>query len=239
MSGRNKEALLRSDRILVSALAMVLVAASAAVGATATYRPSKEETKTAASSIAPLALVLQSANAEQIKLTVPASAGDGDAIGDAAPQARPVFHTAAEQTVLDKLLREHRCLSEAMYYEARGEGVGGEKAVAEVIFHRLRTGKFGRSICAVVYEGAYRPGCQFSFTCNGVMNQAKMSGPWMQTQLLAARILTGEERLADTTGGATSYHAISVQPDWAAELIRTVQIGNHIFYKHPYSARTM
>jgi spore germination cell wall hydrolase CwlJ-like protein len=240
MSGRNRDALLRSDRILVSALAMVLVAASAAVGATATYHPNKEDPKAAELALAPIALVLQNAAAEQIKFSVPTQTDVSVNGTDMVPVAeRPVFRTSAEQTVLDKLLREHKCLSEAMYYEARGEGVGGEKAVAEVIFHRLNTGRFGRSICAVVYEGAYRPGCQFSFTCNGVMNQAKMTGPWMQTQLLAARILTGEERLYDTTGGATSYHAITVQPDWAAELIRTVQIGNHIFYRKPSGARTM
>ena len=68
---------------------------------------------------------------------------------------------------MNKLLAEHRCLSEVLYYEARGEGVKGQKAVAEVVFHRMRTGNYGHSICAVVYEGADQPGCQFSFTCNG------------------------------------------------------------------------
>lgn len=240
MSGRNKEALLRSDRILVSALATVLIAASAAVGAAATYRPNKEEAKAAALAVTPIALDLQNNTSDQVKIGVPAQTNVAANGEDVAPVAeRPVFRTTAEQSVLDKLLREHKCLSEAMYYEARGEGVGGQKAVAEVIFHRLRTGRFGHSICGVVYEGAYRPGCQFSFTCNGVMNQTKVAGPWMQTQLLAARILTGEERLYDTTGGATSYHAITVRPDWATELIRTVQIGNHIFYRNPYGTRTM
>ena len=55
--------------------------------------------------------------------------------------------------VLARLLAEHRCLSEVMYYEARGEGEDGQKAVAEVVFHRMNTGNYGHSICAVVYEG--------------------------------------------------------------------------------------
>ena len=68
---------------------------------------------------------------------------------------------------MTQLLAEHRCLSEVLYYEARGEGDQGQKAVAEVVFHRMNTGNYGHSICAVVYEGAGHPGCQFSFTCNG------------------------------------------------------------------------
>jgi hypothetical protein len=41
------------------------------------------------------------------------------------------------------MLAEHRCLSEALYYEARGEGPKGEQAVAEVVFHRMNAGNYG------------------------------------------------------------------------------------------------
>jgi len=73
--------------------------------------------------------------------------------------ASPVTDAAMAQ-----LLAEHKCLSEVLYYEARGEGAGGQKAIAEVVFHRMNRGDYGHSICAVVYEGKGRPGCQFSFT---------------------------------------------------------------------------
>ncbi|MEI9888233.1 MAG: hypothetical protein WDN08_17400 [Rhizomicrobium sp.] len=56
---------------------------------------------------------------------------------------------AATNAVLARLLAEHKCLSEVMYYEARGEGEEGQKAVAEVVFHRMNTGNYGHSICAV------------------------------------------------------------------------------------------
>src|SRR5258708_6377928 len=46
---------------------------------------------------------------------------------------------SARDEVLTQLIAEHRCLSQALYYEARGEGRMGEKAVAEVVFHRLNT----------------------------------------------------------------------------------------------------
>src|SRR3569623_1906247 len=129
-----------------------------------------------------------------------------------APVARTVkaadIEKPATDTVMSQLLAEHKCLSEVLYYEARGEGAGGQKAIAEVVFHRMNTGNYGHSICAVVYEGAGHSGCQFSFTCNGDLLRRKDHGAWREAEGLAARILTGEVRLANATGGATSFHAI-------------------------------
>lgn len=130
-----------------------------------------------------------------------------------------------------QLLAEHRCLSEVLYYEARGEGTDGQMAVAEVIFHRLRHGNYGHSICAVVYDGAGTHSCQFSFACHGELTRPKTPAAWRRAEMLAARILTGETQLRDTTGDAISFHAASVSPDWADNMVRTVQIGNHVFYK--------
>jgi spore germination cell wall hydrolase CwlJ-like protein len=133
--------------------------------------------------------------------------------------------------VLARLLAEHKCLSEVMYYEARGEGMSGQKAIAEVVFHRMNTGNYGHSICAVVYEGAEHPGCQFSFACSTDRNQRRDDQAWHAAETLAARILTGEVPLANATGGATNFHAVSVSPDWADTLEKTTQIGNHVFYR--------
>jgi spore germination cell wall hydrolase CwlJ-like protein len=133
--------------------------------------------------------------------------------------------------VLIQLVAEHRCLTQALYYEARGEGRIGEQAVAEVVFHRMNAGNFGHSICAVVYEGAGRPGCQFSFTCNGDLHRRKEVHAWDQAEQLAAQILTGQAWRKNATEGATNYHAVSVMPGWAPTLEKTTQIGNHIFYR--------
>ena len=135
-----------------------------------------------------------------------------------------------------QLLAEHRCLAEVMYYEARGEGEEGEKAVAEVVFHRIAGGDHGHTICAVVYEGANRAVCQFSFACNGARDVRKTADAWREAQILAARILTGEVQLLDETSGATYYHATYVRPNWAPQLVRTAQIGNHVFYRQRLSA---
>jgi spore germination cell wall hydrolase CwlJ-like protein len=217
MNKIKRDALTRSDRVLVGALVAVLIAASATISATAASHPYTNETH------APVQIAAQ------------------DVAGPVAdtPPLRMSYESPAEQSVFDKLLREHKCLSQALYYEARGEGMGGEKAVAEVVYNRLRTGDYGNSICDVVFAGAGRPGCQFSFTCNGMMRSAKEAQPWMQASMLAARILTGEERLRNTTGGATSYHSTAVLPDWSMEMVRTAQIGNHIFYRKTFAPRTM
>jgi spore germination cell wall hydrolase CwlJ-like protein len=139
---------------------------------------------------------------------------------------------SAVELAMAKFAGEERCLAEVMYYEARGEGTEGEEAIAEVVFHRLHHRGYPGSICGVVYQGiADAPACQFSFVCNGEMRRPKTAADWQRAKLLAAKILSGYTVLGNITGGATSFHAVDVEPDWAGSLQRTVQIGNHIFYK--------
>jgi len=160
------------------------------------------------------------------------SATFGAAANYRAPVSAVVAAPApARDTVLSGLIAEHRCLAEALYYEARGEGSRGEKAVAEVVFHRIDTGHFGHSICAVVYEGAGKRGCQFSFACDGSLKRPREAAAWERSEQLAAQILTREVALRNTTGGATHYHAVYVRPDWAPSLEQTAHIGRHIFYR--------
>ena len=161
------------------------------------------------------------------------SAVVGSAMSARAPAASVAVVAAAPRlpNAQEVVLAEHRCLTEALYYEARSEGASGEKAVAEVVFHRLTSGKYGDSICAVVYEGAEGKVCQFSFACNGDMKRPHEIVAWNQAEELAAQIFTGEVRLRNMTGGATSYHANYVKPYWAPSLKRTAQIGKHIFYR--------
>lgn len=168
-----------------------------------------------------------------------ASATFGSAMGyrpEAAAIVQPAVTATyvspdSDNSVQSELAHEHRCLTQALYYEARGEGVIGEKAVAEVIFHRLSGGYHGHSICAVVYEGFGHAGCQFSFTCDGSMKRPREASAWKESEELAAQILTRVVVLRNYTGGATNYHAISVNPDWAATMKKTTQIRHHIFYR--------
>jgi spore germination cell wall hydrolase CwlJ-like protein len=138
----------------------------------------------------------------------------------------------AADAVMVSLLAEHKCLTEVLYYEARGEGLPGQKAIAEVVFHRMNHGDYGHSICSVVYEGKDKPGCQFSFACNGEARRPRQMAAWRQSEKIAAAILTGQITLKNATGGALNFHAVSVAPDWADTLEKTTQIGNHIFYRN-------
>src|SRR5690625_3991404 len=44
---------------------------------------------------------------------------------------------------------EWRCLAEAMYFEARGEGLAGQVAVGEVILNRVDSSRYPNSVCDV------------------------------------------------------------------------------------------
>ena len=184
--------------------------------------------------IAALAIVLATASAAiGSALTYNPSTDKARNIVAVAPVApvQVISAKAGPDAVSTELLAEHRCLSEVLYYEARGEGRQGQQAIAEVVFHRMNNGNYGHSICAVVYEGAGHNGCQFTFTCNGDLTKGKEEDAWRESEALAAQILTGEVPLHNATGGATNFHAISVSPDWADTMNRTAQIGNHVFYR--------
>jgi spore germination cell wall hydrolase CwlJ-like protein len=200
MTKRTNDALSRSDRVLIAALAIILATASAAVGASLTNHSAQAK----------------------VAIAKPVAVKSTPVIASTLP---------GPDAAMTQLLAEHRCLSEVLYYEARGEGDKGQKAVAEVVFHRMNTGNYGHSICAVVYEGAGHPGCQFSFTCNGDLAREKENQAWNDAERLAAEILTDQAWRKDSTGGATNYHAVSVSPDWAPTLEKTGQIGNHVFYR--------
>src|SRR5215510_8181466 len=79
-----------------------------------------------------------------------------------------------------RLSAESQCLAEVMYYEARGEVVEGQKAVAEVVLQRTRNRNFPHTICGVVHEGVQigRRDCQFSFACDGSAGRPKERAAW-------------------------------------------------------------
>jgi len=132
-----------------------------------------------------------------------------------------------------RLTAESQCLAEVMYYEARGEGLEGQKAVAEVVLQRTRNPNYSSTVCGVIHEGV-EPGrrdCQFTFACDGSMRRPKEAVAWNQVHLLAERIMAGQIRLAGETGHAIAYHNTDVSPSWAGSMLKTVQIGNHIFYR--------
>lgn len=127
---------------------------------------------------------------------------------------------------------EKHCLATAIYFEARGESVKGQKAVAEVILARMRTPGRPKTICGVVYEGSERrTGCQFSFTCDRASDVARPGAQWSQAQRIAETAMATHGKVKPVSRGATFYHADYVKPRWARGMVRVAQIGSHIFYR--------
>jgi hypothetical protein len=125
------------------------------------------------------------------------------------------------------------CLTTAVYYEARGESPRGQVAVAQVVLNRVKHKAFPNSVCAVVYQGAGRRVCQFSFACDGSMRKRREPLAWARARDVAARTLAGAAR-ADI-GQATHFHTTSVSPIWAPQMLRVANVGAHVFYKFsPY-----
>jgi len=128
------------------------------------------------------------------------------------------------------------CLTTAVYYEARGESPRGQAAVAQVVINRVKHPAFPKSVCAVVFQGAGRRGCQFSFACDGSMRRGRELIAWNRARDVATRALAGAAR-ADV-GSATHFHTTAVSPIWAPQMLRVANVGAHVFYRFsPYRLR--
>ena len=126
--------------------------------------------------------------------------------------------------------RDLECLTQAAYYEARGEGADGMRAVVQVVLNRARHPSFPRSVCGVVFQGSgRRVGCQFSFTCDGSMRGPVNRSAWNRARTVASAALSGSVYAG--VGNATFFHTTGVAPAWRNSFLRVSQVGNHIFYR--------
>lgn len=130
------------------------------------------------------------------------------------------------------LSEQEQCLAVAIYHEARGEGIKGQFAVAEVVLNRVASRKFPGSICGVVFQGV-KPGrfggCQFSFACDDIPDTMPNKRAADLARRIAQVMLDGGHR--GLTGGATYFHTVAVNPSWAKRFSNTAQIGAHLFYR--------
>ncbi len=156
-----------------------------------------------------------------LKRPAPLDARLGDAI------ARPTFLTGTAQDQSRAL----QCLTTAIYYEAASEPDAGQRAVAQVVLNRVAHPTWPNSVCGVVYQGSERPGCQFSFACDGAMARAPVRMWWDRARRVAERALAGE--VYAPVGLATYYHTGAVNPVWAARQTFIGAIGAHLFYRPP------
>jgi spore germination cell wall hydrolase CwlJ-like protein len=125
---------------------------------------------------------------------------------------------------------EWQCLTEALYFEARGESLEGQIAVAEVILNRVNSPLYPRTICGVVKQRG-GGGCQFSYVCDGRTDRMREKASADLAGRIARAMLDGAPRLL--TDGATHFHTRAVRPRWSKRFAHTASIGAHVFYRHP------
>ena len=125
-----------------------------------------------------------------------------------------------------------KCLADAIYFEARGEVMKGQEAVAQVVMNRVFSGYYPHDVCGVVYQNSHRHlACQFTFACeNKDLNKIDEPDMWEQAKQIARDTLDGKIWLAEV-GHATHYHAYWVHPSWVHEMTRLYRLGVHTFYR--------
>lgn len=125
---------------------------------------------------------------------------------------------------------EQRCLAAGIYFEARGESVKGQAAVAQVILNRVRNPTYPNTVCGVVYQNDnWRNRCQFSFACDGIKDRVRSPKHWDVAEEIALATTAGKIWLKEV-GSSTHYHATYVRPPWAKRMRKVGKIGLHIFY---------
>ena len=127
-------------------------------------------------------------------------------------------------------------LARTIWGEARGEGLEGMRAVANVIINRVKIAElkngfwWGNNIIQVCQKPY-----QFSCWNRSDPNFKKLQAVdetdiyFASALRIARRILIN--RLDDNTSGSTHYHAKSISPYWSRGEEPCAHIGSHTFYK--------
>ncbi len=125
------------------------------------------------------------------------------------------------------------CLARNIYFEARGESVAGQRAVAEVTMNRVASKRFPDTVCSVVHEQRWdairkRNVGAFSWTEFDTMPKPK-GKPWQRATMLAVSAYDSEE--TPQVPGALFYHAERITPRWSRTKKLVAEIGRHKFYE--------
>lgn len=118
--------------------------------------------------------------------------------------------------------RELNCLAVGVYYEAKGEPLSGQLAVADVILNRTKSGRFPKTVCSVLAQRG-----QFSFVRGGKIPTPPNNAQWRKA--LAVAQVAQKDLWESPAENALFFHARYVRPSWNRARVATV--GNHIFYR--------
>lgn len=148
----------------------------------------------------------------------------GTVVGALTAAASAVFSQRDAQRLASREFhaRNVECLALNVYYEARGESLAGQYAVAEVTMNRKASLGYPKTVCEVVYQkGA------FSWTAEKVY--APGGAEWRRAVNVAEEVYY--QRRAPALPGVLHYHATYTRPAWAKEHQRVARIGRHLFYR--------
>ena len=122
--------------------------------------------------------------------------------------------------------RELKCLADNIYFEAGNQSTTGKLAVAAVTINRVKSPKFPKSVCSVVYQRT-RGTCQFSWVCEG-KKRIRSQQQYAESKRVAEKVLLSGANHGIFGRNVLFYHADYVNPRW--NLRRVTKIGDHIFY---------
>jgi spore germination cell wall hydrolase CwlJ-like protein len=130
--------------------------------------------------------------------------------------------------VVNATTQDHKCLAEAIYYEAGNEPTHGRRAVAHVVVNRSKNARYPNSICGVVHQrNAMGRGCQFTWVCR--KHNPPKGVAWEEAQEIATLVLTGKSW--DTSYGALAFNGTKDKIGWSKKHYKkTAQIGGHTFW---------
>ncbi len=139
---------------------------------------------------------------------------------EAAPLSRSEGRPAE---LVEPNTRDVTCMAEAIYFEARGTGAEGTRAVGHVIQNRAESSKFPDTVCAVIDDK-----CQFSYRCDGMPEELSHDGARARALNTARLVLSGAP---DITNGALFFHSAGIEPGWFNTRKRVGKFGGNIFYQ--------
>ena len=126
------------------------------------------------------------------------------------------------------------CLAIAIYFEARGEPLEGQVAVAQVILNRVVSKKreFAKKfdVCSVIKKDR-----AFTFVPEDKeLRVPRQSPSWTQSQQVAQAVMDGYTE--DHISSDTYFYANVSKTDrlaWTKGLEEYTKIGNHTFWRYP------
>lgn len=139
---------------------------------------------------------------------------------------------AQQQLAMNEKIKQLECLAQNVYWEAAGESFEGKVAVAQVTMNRLESGRYGKTVCQVVFQRTkvYETViCQFSWTCTAKSRiPPRNQRLFKESEEVAKKVYLENYRLPHMTK-AMYFHNTTVRPGW--NKVKVAQIGQHVFYR--------